>query len=283
MHTIEIVNLRNNEKITHSFVVIKGFVKNSQNSSCAKRSDRITLTSRKSDIYLECILKNNCFKFLIELTGYGLNQFTITFCCVSFEFALEYVEKITGFIVTPLYIICEGHNGKFQAPTTENNSIESACKRILTAAKLLQCVIAEKLNEQNFGRITFKLEQKCRVFYSKLPCNTARQLSQKELWSYFAKEIINSDLNWSKSKFLALLSCTQFRSNGENNKNLLHEEVLKQTEAYVALGAGGLALFGTGCLYTWPENVAEVISRFLNKTRIDSDCFMDDSCYRWVI
>lgn len=281
MHTINIVNLNNNEKITYSFALIKGYILNSETNNCLKSCDIVTLENRKSNLYLQCSLKNNCFKFLVELTE-GLNDFLINFCCVTITFTLEYLNKNTDFIVTPLYIICSGHNGKFQAPLTENNSIESACKRITTGIKLLQCVIAEKLFEQNLERHTFKLDSNCHVFYSKLHYNKARQMQQKQLWDYFAREIINSDLNFKKRKFLALLSCTKYQVNAEYQKTE-HKDVLKQTQAHVALGAGGLALFGTGCLYTWPENVFEVISRFLNTTRVDSDNFMDDSSYRCLL
>lgn len=277
MHTINIVNLTNKEKISHSFALIKGVIKS---STCLKTCDAVTLKNQNDKSSVQCVLKNDCFKFLVELKC-GLNEFVITFCCVSSDFALEYSEKDTDFVVTPLYIICEGHDGRFQAPATENNSIESACKRIITGAKLLQCIIAEKLHEQNLGRNTFKLDQNCRVFHSKLHCNSARRMQQADLWAYFAKEIINSGLNSENSKFLGLLSCTRFQGNGGGKSS--HEDVLTQTQGHVALGAGGLALFGTGCLYTWPESVFEVVARFLDGNPVNTRCFMDDSSYRGTL
>lgn len=281
MHTINIHNLTNKEQLTHSFALISGSIKNSNNNTCSTTCDKITLVNKTVNSLLDCVLKNDCFKFVVELQS-GLNEFVLTFCCVSSVFALEYTEKDTDFVVTPLYIISDGHDGKFQAPNSENNSIESACKRITTGVKLLQCLIAEKLHEQNLGRHTFKLAQNCRVFHSKLHCNTARKLQQGALWDYLAREIINSGLNSERSKFLGLLSCTRFQTDFRSGI-MLHEEVLKQTEAYVALGAGGLALFGTGCLYTWPEGVVEVVARFLDGSPVDSKNFMDDSSYRGTL
>lgn len=276
MHKICITNLNDNEQITHSFVLIKGTI--AQKANCSQVCNFITLTTTGNKLDIQSPLKNDSFKFLVKLS-HGLNEFIITFCCVNQKFALQLIEKATDFVVTPLYLICEGHDGKFQAPITENNSIESACRRIMTGAKLLQCVIAEKLFEQNLGRKTFKLDQTCHVFYSKLQYQTARRMKQKELWDYFARELIQSNLNSGKRKFLGLLSCTRF----QRNEKFLIEDVVEQTQAHVALGAGGLALFGSGCLYTWPENINDVIPRFLNENSVDINYFMDDSCHRWVV
>jgi len=57
-------------------------------------------------------------------------------------------------------------------------------------------------------------------------------------------------------------------------------QVVSRVQGHVALGGGGLALFGTGCLHTWPQEVEEIIPRFNDATKIDKMKFMDDSCYR---
>lgn len=51
----------------------------------------------------------------------------------------------------------------------------------------------------------------------------------------------------------------------------------------MALGGGGLALFGTACLYTWPEDISQLVERFKNVIPVDRDNFMDDSCYRGTL
>ena len=33
-------------------------------------------------------------------------------------------------------------------------------------------------------------------------------------------------------------------------------QTLRLTRGHIALGGGGLALFGTGCLWTWPTSLA---------------------------
>lgn len=280
MHLIKILNFADYEKVNHSFVVIKGCVINSTSDKCTESHDKIFLKIGQHQVSQKFYPQSCIFKFLIELSS-GLNNFTLIYCQASLKFCLEYVEQNTHFIVSPLYIICDGHDGRFQAPQHENNSIKSACKRILTGAKLLQCIVSEKLFENNLDRKSFKLEKECGVFYSKLHCDVARKMNQQELWTYFATELINSPLKNNNKKILALLSCTRYQGN-LNNKTALYEDVLKQTEGHVALAAGGLALFGSGCLYTWPEDITQVIPRFLNESQVNSNYFMDDSCYRCV-
>ena len=48
----------------------------------------------------------------------------------------------------------------------------------------------------------------------------------------------------------------------------------------MALGGGGLALFGSGCLYTWAEKLENAREAFEDDTEVDWRNFMDDSAYR---
>ncbi|GIY37646.1 uncharacterized protein CEXT_206421, partial [Caerostris extrusa] len=48
----------------------------------------------------------------------------------------------------------------------------------------------------------------------------------------------------------------------------------------VVNGGGGLALFGSGCLHTWPQDLQEVPWRFGDKRKIDRMNLMDDSANR---
>lgn len=179
-----------------------------------------------------------------------------------------------------MYIVCQGHDGKFQAPKQEDNTIESACKRILLASKLLQCVTAEKLYENNLGRKTFKLQPQCDVFQSGLNYLEARKMTGEQLWEHFGREIMNSSIGDSKKKYLAFLSCSWYNGDQYNSSLKTHDDLVRITDGYVALGGGGLALFGTVCLHTWPERFEDVVDKFEDATPVDRTQFLDDSCYR---
>jgi hypothetical protein len=71
--------------------------------------------------------------------------------------------------------------------------------------------------------------------------------------------------------------------NPDNIKPASFAQVLKMTKGYVALGGGGLGLFGTASLWTWPTHLAKVQARLLNEEKIDSRILMDDSAYRGTI
>lgn len=285
--SIFITNFQNGEKVNYSLVLIKGIITRGRSNGLDK---------------LACITKTNCvqskshwdvyngeFKVLIDLNR-GENE-------IEFEYSgqqsrtllLEYTPRKTNLRVTPVYIVCQGHDGGFQCPPEVTNSIESACSRIGIGAKLIQCVTAEKLLESGFGRKTFQLEHEinpkkpeCLVFRSNLNVNKARKMKQSELWTYFGRELMLSELGSNERKFLAFISCTRFKGT-DINKPLTHDQIVSMTEAYAALGGGGLALFGTACLYTWPTSVLEIVPKLLDTTPVNNLRFMDDSGYRGTL
>ncbi len=107
----------------------------------------------------------------------------------------------------------------------------------------------------------------------------ARLLKPDELWERHARELIASNMHDERTKFLAVTSATRY-SNPLGKQPSSHADLVALTEAYCALGGGGLALFGSGCLYTWAENLDDVRRAIDDGTEVDSKNFMDDSAYR---
>ena len=59
------------------------------------------------------------------------------------------------------------------------------------------------------------------------------------------------------SKFFEIFQCLDYRyENPKRAKIMDFDQVLAMTKGHIALGGGGLALFGSGCLYCWPENLS---------------------------
>ena len=118
-------------------------------------------------------------------------------------------------------------------------------------------------------------------FTNSLRLNEAYSLNKEQLWSHFAVELMNSNLRVGNNcKFLAFLSFTRYQ-NTLNKLPKNHKEILQMTKGQVALGGGGLALFGSGCLHTWPETIKEVAWRFGDRRKIDRMKLMDDSANRY--
>ena len=83
-------------------------------------------------------------------------------------------------------------------------------------------------------------------------------------------------------KFLAVMSATRY-TNASKKWPSSHSELLSMVKGHAALGGGGLALFGSGCLYTWPKKLDEVQKRFRDRTEVDWLHYMDDSAFRYVL
>ncbi|KAF5285645.1 hypothetical protein FQA39_LY16551 [Lamprigera yunnana] len=196
-------------------------------------------------------------------------------CKINAVFVGIYVPEVVP-------MVCKGHNGHFQAPKTEENTPESACKRITTACKLLQSILADKLREFKLKPKTFTLESNCHIFYSNLDAASTYKMTQIDLWYYFAREIMSSDIGHSNRKYIAFLSCTVYEGT-DYFDDMSYEEVLDLVKGYVAYGGDGLALLSTACLYTWPETQTEIYARFNDFELVDRTQFMDDSCYRGTL
>jgi len=154
---------------------------------------------------------------------------------------------------------------QFQAPVDHDNSVQNACIKITLCSKLIQMLTAEKMYEKGFGKKTFQVEKECCIIKSSLTRRAVFNMHPEKLWEYIAREL-TAGRNHKHQKYLAFLSCTYW-----DGQNLY---------GHVALGGGGLALFGTGCLYTWPSKLEEVLPCFMNMTKVDTHTLLDDSCFR---
>lgn len=282
--SIFVTNFQNGETVNYSIVLVRGIITRGNSNN----QDKLTCIVINNGIQKssEWNIYNGEFKVIIELNR-GENTILLQYAEQQRKtIILDYTPRKTNLRVTPVYIICQGHDGCFQSPTDVDNSIENACCRIALGVKLIQSITAEKLFESGIGRKTFQLEHEvnlknpeCIVFKSTLNVNKARKMKQAELWTHFGRELMLSDLGSNERKYLAFISCTRFKGT-DIDKPMTHDEIVSLTEGYAALGGGGLALFGTACLYTWPSSVDEIIPKFMDTTPVNTKRFMDDSGYR---
>ena len=107
-------------------------------------------------------------------------------------------------------------------------------------------------------------------------------LSQDQLWETIGRELLTSSIGDKKVKYLAFLSSTRYQ-NPRRIKPLSHSVTLQMTKGHIALGGGGLALFGTGCLWAWPSSLASVQARLCDPSPLDPAVSMDDSGYRGTV
>lgn len=267
-------NVIDGESLCYSLALIRGRV-------TAAACDSITLRNQRIQSSAEWPIVAGEFRAVAELAR-GPNKLELEAGGRKKKLILIHEPRTTRLRVTPVYVICAGHDGYFQGPREEDRSPESAATRIGLGARLLQALTAEKLREAGYERKTFQLERdldgpECLVMHSMLNVDKARAMSQRELWELIARELMTGPLASKHRKYLAFLSCTRYR--GAPNPRT-HEDTLARTQGHAALGGGGLALFGSACLHTWPTCMSQVLPRFLDATLIDTEQLMDDSNYR---
>ncbi|XP_065080878.1 uncharacterized protein LOC135703561 [Ochlerotatus camptorhynchus] len=275
-HSIESINVTDNEKFTHPIVLVKGVIVNRCEAGELKlQIDNCDWPASKDVRFIND--KRGQFKVIFRLNN-GVNRVSLVYCHHEMEINLFFEASENPYSVTPLYIICEGHDGRYQSDTEEND-VENACRKISLGIELVQSLYAEKLSEKGWGRKTFTISSTCLPFHSLLLIEESKQMSDQQLWNYFAKEILQSDLFLSeKQKFIGFISSTYYE--GISDNDFSYENIKRRTTGNAALGGGGLALFGTGCLYTWPSKLEDIVPAFLNTALVDRTLMMDDSNYR---
>ncbi|XP_059488371.1 uncharacterized protein LOC132204114 [Neocloeon triangulifer] len=276
MHSsIKVSNLQHGEVLTYPLVMVKGQVTGHKE---VKVSGLISVKTKGTD--QDWPVVGGAFKILLRLHQ-GKNKIELRFESVSLQINLCFEPPDRKFVVTPLYIVSKDHDGHFQGAAGADCSLGAALARIQLGAQLLQSVLAEKLWEEGVGRRTFGLERDPQVHRSDLSAEAALEMAPEELWAHFGRELVTK---WGpeeaqRRKFVAFLACTRYQG-GPHPSGLLHEQILALTKGHAALGGGGLALFGTACLHTWPTTLENVLPCFADTTPVDQTILMDDSGYR---
>uniref|UniRef100_A0A1E1XGV2 Putative zinc metalloproteinase n=1 Tax=Amblyomma aureolatum TaxID=187763 RepID=A0A1E1XGV2_9ACAR len=250
------------------------------------------LSSEFPDDFTSWPVVSGRFKVFVQLV-HGRNDLLLKHgtAVESFSLFFEPVLCCQRCYIRLVYVTCcdAPQQGHFQGPENEDCSIESACSRIGLGMLILQTALAETLAASGIGHKSFCLEHTeknsspvVHVFKSKLHYDKARGMTGEDIWSHVATELMNSELrDGDRCKFVAFLSWTRYQA--DVVEAMTHSEVLSRMSGHVMVGAGGLALCGTGCLYTWAQNVEELPRRLYDTRQVDRLRFMDDSNYRGTL
>ncbi|XP_059618187.1 uncharacterized protein LOC132262790 [Phlebotomus argentipes] len=268
-HKIWLKNLQNNEKIPHSVLFVSGEI----DHKCSRNTLSISLNSEYRE-NCKVSRENSEFKCLLTL-NVGLNRITLNYCDCELVIHVSHEVSVNPRTVTPLYIVVKDHDGRFQAK--ERNSVANALARITLGVRIVQMIFAENLRASGVsGRKTFNLSGDCQPFHSELSAEEASRMTENQLWSFFARELIERTPDCRNRKFVAYLSCTRYRG----AEDASYESIRAATVANAALASGGLALLGSACLFSWPEAVQDVRGCLEDETRVPLAELMDDSAYR---
>lgn len=259
---IRFLNVKPNDTFSYSIALIKGEIFNYNHRNGVTILQIVNENKPKFIENVEITIDGK-FKVAVELTP-GANLLKLQFCCIANEISIFFNKKNSPrYLLRIFYIICNNHDGSFQAPEDIDNCIERACEKIDLAIQMVQCLFAEMLTKHEFIRKSFEFI-KCKPFQSSLSVEEARKMNQNDLWMYHAKEILAQETDsHHKYKYFGILACTRCE-NGVIKGN-------------AALGIGDVALIGSGTLYAWPSTFDSIQRCFQNLTTIDKIKLMDDS------
>jgi hypothetical protein len=168
-----------------------------------------------------------------------------------------------------LYVTCVYDNGHFQSPKHLNNNCNSALNRISLNIKLLQTLMAEILFKKLGEHKTFQIGKNGLVYEQFKTClkiSNALKMVPKDLIIHLAYEISSkSDVFDKNCKYIAILSFTRYEPHESNILN----DIFENKKGFCAIGAEWLAVYGTGSLYTWPEELKNLKNILNDDTSID--------------
>lgn len=210
------------------------------------------------------------FKALVELVP-GVNQLVLRAGPAEQKLTLRYRPQTNPYFVRAIYLTDRSGETAYQTP--RDNDPQDYAARIGTALKLMQTFTAERLHDLGFGRRTFNLEFDERgqvivhVHRGALPAEKYYALDDLKWYDAVYKEL-REPFPMRSAKNFCVAAYTRF------------DPKSGKTRGHTALGGGGLGLFGSGNLYTWPASIAQAQAAFMNPAAIDTTRTMNDSAGR---
>ncbi|XP_063880352.1 uncharacterized protein LOC135111195 [Scylla paramamosain] len=272
---LEVTNLRDGEVVPHQLCLLRvtGAQKESTCAAIHNQSDH----TRNGTIWK---IYHGGFNALIPLVE-GKNDLRII--CGTEETTVHIIHKPVDIprYIRLVYITCMNED-KFQGPKDMDCSPNAAVRKIQTGVLTLQAFVAETLAAEGLGRRTFRFELDTNgnpiVHVVELPVTLleSHKFTEERLWETAALHILSSHLADKNCKYVAFFGGTRFM-NPDKHTLKTETEIMAHTKGHVSLGGGGLALVGTGALYSWASQVDEVINSMRSTSSIDTTKLMDFS------
>lgn len=239
---------------------------------------------------LEKIIKHLSFKKIFVKLIIGKNEIILKNDQFTLKIILYYYPNETQInALRVLYVVCEDDDGCI--PLLDSNdkiSSHIAIEKINLGLKLIQTFLSEMILRQFGTRKTFKFYNEtincsnkdqddlmiCEYYKTKLKLKDALNMNQSELFIHLANEISNNlNIYLSNCKYVAVLSFTRYEIEN-NHETTIDNDIYLNTKGFCALGSEWLAVYGTKCLFTWPQYVNQIQDHFSNDTCLDKRLFI---------
>jgi hypothetical protein len=267
---ITVTNLQQNEAVGYELLLVKGAVISNVDKVTVSL-DAPLVNLNDASPYIEPRTREwpaggGAFKALLRLTK-GRNRIYITapghrVRCLDINYSPNPLPNR----IRMVYLLAKDTDvgtGVFPVAPGDASDLESAKKRMGFGAMLMETAMAELLHEAGMQRraVSFKRDAtgqvEVTVFHSAF---TNEELSKKtadELWDLFHDELGDA-LQDGRTKFMAMIG----------------------TFGGGALGGSSMAMFGTHTLYSWAQNLDELIPCFTDNRKPGDFQLEDDSGFR---
>jgi hypothetical protein len=269
---ITVDNFKNKEIIRYPVPLIRGTLADSSEKE-------ITIKNLETGKEIAGVAHKGKFKLLTELKP-GENRLVIKSGGKKFPLIIEYKPQTTPYVLRIHYITDNTGETKYISPIPDDP--QNYEEKLGTLAKLAQTFCADTMDRQGYGKKTFNLE-----FDEKDDVVVHLHTSPKPR-SYFHE---NSSFTWY-GHVSGLVNQEFPAGKGLPGRNLGIANVTefdKKKKGVVggcALGAPGLALFGSGSMYCMPNSIEDTFRAFSDDTPIDPKKEFDDSAgrsARWAL
>jgi hypothetical protein len=264
---VRITNFSDGETIRYSVPLIRGELSDLSAQSVLLTNQTSLRTETNS---IRGAAFGGRFVVLADLVP-GPNQLTVRCGEAETRLTLIYKPQTNPYVVRAIYATDESGDTRYQSPIPDDP--QNYREKIGTALLLLQSAWADWMQENGYGRRTFNLELdgEGRVVVYLLRGDRSRE-AYHELtdltWYDAMYRLIERDYPMDRARNVVVAAYTEYKADQ------------KRVFSHTALGGGGLALFGGGCLYTWPNGLSDVVRVFSDATRVDPMRVLDDSCGR---
>ncbi len=263
---VEVTNFRDGVTVRYPVVLLAGRTGDAAATSVTVTNESSNRDTRK----LEGLAAGGAFKALADLVP-GENRVTIRCGAAKGKLTLTYKPATSDLVVRVFYWTDSTGSTGFQTP--DPNDRLNWRGKLGTAMLLIQCFTAERLSDIGLGRRTFNLELdeagrvKVHLLAGRAAAADYRKMSGNELYTAASAEV-RGQYPSRAAKNLVIPAFTFFDAN------------TGRALAHTALGGGGLALFGGGDLFTWPDSLAGAQAAFMDARRVDTTKFFSDSVGR---
>ena len=268
---LEITNYTDGTTIDYTVPLIRGTLENQDVTEITCEN----LSSQKSTRVLKGSAFHGKFKVLAELVP-GENELVLKAGDEEKTLKITYQRNSNPLFVRMIYHTDSTGDTTFQTPI--ENDPQNFRGKFDTALKLMQTMTAEKLNDEGYGRKTFNLELDEN---GDVIVHVVR--GKRTAAEYFQIQTEKGDGGWYDAIYREIARDYPMW----NARNLVipaysrFDAETKTMRCHTALGGGGgLALFGSGNIFTWPDSLNDVVAAFENSTPIDTERFQDDSVGR---